>query len=172
MTDLDKLTEMVNGYPQTISDLEDSIAALEVIITDLGEQRQAIENEVLAPLTSASNVYGEAKADSYGVVYSFCTSGSYGVSNLTEWAVVSGGCPPDDHNVVFKDSDVSSTVDAEQYQRQLDFAEAYGHIHDEVGASGTYGIADTVTNLQTGKNIQTINKNKIEAVKTVYEKFT
>ncbi len=171
-TDLEKLQEMVEGYPQTITDLEDSITNLTEIKTDLNEQRQAIENEVMAPLKTDSDSYLAAKALTFGAMHTYCTSGSYGTANLTEWAIVSGGCPPSPHNVVFTSSDVSAIVDPEQYQRQLDFAESYTHINDEVGENGTYGIQDTADNIQQGIDIQTINKNKIEAVKTVYEKFT
>jgi hypothetical protein len=170
MSDIDKLTEMVNGYPKQIQDMEEQIDSLNEIITDLTEQQQAIENEVLAPLTVDSNTYGDAKAVSFGPTHSFCTSGAYGVSNLTEWAVVDGDCLGI-HTVVWTSDDVSPSVDAEQYYRQVDFAEAYGHIHDEVGENGTYGIADNKSNITTGKNIITTNKDKIETVQAIYEQF-
>ena len=177
MSDLTKLQEMVAGYPDQIQQMEDSITELTSIAADLQEQREAIENVVLAGLKSDSDAYLVQKAiDLTGVscvqACSYCTSGSYGVSNLTEWAIVSGGCPPSTHIVVFDSSDVSATVDPEQYQRQIDFAESYDHIHKEVDETGTYGIKHTRNNVNTGKGIVQINKAKIETVKEIYEKFT
>lgn len=177
MSDVTKLTEMVDGYPDQIQQMADSIAELTSIAADLQEQREAIENVVLAGLTADSDAYLTQKAlDLTGVSCvqpcSYCTSGSYGVSNLTEWAIVSGGCPPSTHIVVFDSSDVSPTVDPEQNQRQIDFADAYDHIWKTVDATGTYGIKGTRDNVNTGKGIVQINKAKIEEVLEIYEKFT
>jgi len=176
MSDVDKLREMVAGYPEQIQQMEDSITELTSIAADLQEQREAIENVVLADLTAQSNAYLAQKAIDLGVsscggICSYCTSGSYGVSNLTEWAIVSGGCPPSIHIVVFDSSDVSPTVDPDQYQRQLDFPEAYDHIWKTVDETGTYGIKSTRDNVNIGKGIVEINKAKIETVKVIYEKF-
>lgn len=174
MSDVTKLQEMVAGYPDQIQQLEDSITELTVIADDLQEQREAIENVVLAGLTADSDSWIAQKAIDLGVgscggTCSVCTSGDYGVSNLTEWAIVSGGCPPSTHIVVFDSGDVADT---EQLQRVSDFAEAYDHIWKALDETGTYGIKATRDNVNTGKSIVEINKTKIEAVLEVYEKFT
>jgi hypothetical protein len=176
MSDVDKLTEMVNGYDDEIQQLEDSITRLTEVSDDLGEQRAAIENVVLSELVSGSNTYLEQKAilvcsGGYPTTCTYCTSGSYGTGNLTEWAIVSGGCPPSSHEVLFKSSDVSPSVDPDQYQRQLDFDEAYDHIWKTIDTSGTYGIQPNRDNIDTGKSILEINKTKIEDVKAIYEQY-
>lgn len=175
MSDLDKLKEMVAGYPKQISDLESQITSIDNLITDVDDQVSAIENEVMAPMLSASNAYIAQKAIALGGTP--CTSGSYGVSNLTEWAIVNGPCPPiiPESPVIFDSSSVSPSVDPEQYYRQLDFEEAYGHIHDPIDASityGTYGLLANKGNLQTGKSVVQKNKAKIETIFPIYEQFT
>jgi len=182
MTDIDKLREMVASYPGLIQDLEEQSDGLQDIITDLSEQQQAIENEVMAPLLVDSDAYLVIKASSLTVSGScfgscnVCTSGGYGVSNLTDWAIVSGGCPPMPHNVVWDSSDVlpsGTTRDAAQYWTQVDFATAYGHIHDDVGTTyGTYGIEDNIINVGVGKSITDKNKTKYEEVLSIYDQYT
>lgn len=180
MSDIDKLREMVASYPDTIQGYEDQITSIDGLITDIDDEISAIENEVMTPLLSASDAYLAQKAIDLGVaecggLCTVCTSGSYGVSNLTEWAIVSGGCPPILNNIVFKSSDVSPSVDADQYYRQIDFEEAYGHIHDPIDASityGTYGLLANKSNLSVGKSVVEKNKAKIETIFPIYEQFT
>lgn len=175
MSDKLKLIGMVNSYPTSIENLEKSIDSIDALITDLTEQKQAIQNVVMSELTSASTVYLTDKAASFEGTHSFCTSGGYGTSNLTDWAIVSGGCVGS-HTVVFKSSNLSPTPsgegDALQIERQSDFAEAYDHITATVGLGGTYGINDTISNLQTGRGIVVINKNKIETILGIYSEHT
>lgn len=180
MSDVTKLREMVSEYPDTIEDLEDSIDSLSTLVTGLSAERAAIENIVLSALVSASDAYLAQKAlDLTGVSCvdiscSVCTSGGYGDSNITEWAIVSGGCGGM-HNVVWTDTDVSSSgesADAAQYERQQDFAEAYDHIHASLGVNGTYGIQENINNLITGRSILTNNKDKIEDVLAIYSQYT
>jgi hypothetical protein len=181
MSDIDKLTEMVEGYPEQISQMGDSITELTAIAADLQEQREAVENVVLSAETSGSNIYLNQKAIDLGVAEcdgtcSVCTSGDYGVSNITEWAIVSGGCPPSSHIVVWDSSSVTvsggTVEDQAQYQRQVDFNNAYDHIHHPVDETGTYGLKGNRDNVLIGKGIVEINKAKIEQVLEIYEKFT
>jgi hypothetical protein len=185
MSDLDKLKEMVNSYPTIVQNLDTQIATLDPLINDLSEQKSAIENEVLAPLLADSNNYIQQKAiELTGIACilescTACTSGGYGISNLTDWAIVSGGCvlvPPATSFVIVwgpNDCDPLGPIeDADQYQRQMYFAEAYGHIHDPVDINGTYGIEANMTNLNTGKTILQNNKAKYETVRSIYEQYT
>ena len=185
MSDLDKLKEMVAGYPKQISDLESQITSIDNLITDVDDQVSAIENEVMAPMLSASNVYLADKTLELGGI--LCTYGSYGVSNLTEWAIIAlpGPCPvswpppPVPPTVILWDSSSvtpsGTPEEVEQYYRQQDFPEAYGHIHDPIDASityGTYGLLANKGNLQTGKSVVQKNKAKIETIFPIYEQFT
>jgi len=176
MSDVSKLTEMVNGYDEQIQQLDDSITELTSVSNDLADQRAAIENVVMDSLKTDSDSYLTQKAIDLGIgdcggTCSVCTSGGYGTTNLTDWAIVSGGCPPSTKINVFTSNSVSVSVDPDQYQRQLDFVEAYDHIHKEVDATGTYGIQGNKDNIDTGKSILQINKSKIQTVKALYEGF-
>jgi hypothetical protein len=171
MSDKTKLAAMVAEYPSSIENLGKSIDSIDALITDLTEQKQAIQNVVMSELTSASNVFLAEKTATYTGTYDYCTSGGYGTTNLTDWAIVSGSCLGI-YNVVFKSANLSATPsggsEALQIERQEQFAEAYDHITATIGLGGTYGINDTISNLQTSRGIVVINKAKIETVLEIY----
>lgn len=175
MSDKEKLRAMVAEYPTTIEDLSRSIDSIDALILDLQEQKEAILDAVMAPIVSASNLFLEQEAADYGPTYTYCTSGDYGNSNITEWSVIEGTCNGP-HRVVLESSDLeiapSGSVEALQLKRQSDFEEAYDHIHATVGLGGTYGINDTISNLQTSRGILVINKNKIETILPIYSEHT
>jgi hypothetical protein len=180
MSDIEKLTEMVNIIlPEFIENANTTIIGLSAQKVDLLDQISAIENEILTPMLSASDGYLVQKVldlevSECGGTCSICTSGDYGVSNLTEWAIVSGGCL-DSHIVVWDSNNVSpsgSIADQEQYQRQVDFEEAYGHIHDSLGTTfGTYGLQGLIDGIDIGLDIQKKNKAKYEIVLDIYDDF-
>lgn len=183
MSDQEKLQEMVDVIlPEAIENASTAIVGLSAQKVDLQDQISAIENIVLSEETSASDGYLVQKALDLGATEcggtcSVCTSGDYGVSNLTEWAIVSGGCPSSPHIVVWSDSDLSpsggSPEDNAQYQRQVNFPEAYGHIHDPLGtAFGTYGLQGLIDGIDIGLDIQHKNRNKWETVLDIYDDFT
>lgn len=191
MSDIDKLREMVDGYPDQIQQMEDSITELTAIAEDLQEQREAIENVVLAGLESDSDDYldqllidleNEGKCGTL----SGCTltkGANYGVNgNLSDWVItkevattIPNPVPPPPTIPTTIQVPVSAGDDlteGDQYQRQEDSLEAYDHIWKEVDETGTYGIKHTRDNVNTGKGIVEINKAKIETVLEIYEKFT
>jgi len=182
MGDIEKLGEMVNSYPTTISNIDKQIASLNPVISDLNDQKTAIENLVLAPLKDDSDIYLSQKAIELTgvgacnpVSCTVCTYGGYGVSNLTDWIIVSAGavCPNPVSVWSPGDLDPLGTVEeSEQYQRQLDFAEAYGHITDAIGTNGTYGLNANISNLTTGKTILENNKAKYEHILSLYSQYT
>lgn len=190
MSDIEKLQEMVNGYPKTIQDIDTQISFLDTNISDLNDQKNAIENIVFPPLVSGSDGYLTLKATELTglgacspVNCVVCTYGGYGVSNLTDWVIVSAGssCPTTGVIVWGPGSTPSGSPfpdplgpveDAEQYQRQVDFEQAYGHINDPVGLNGTYGISANISNLTTGKTILENNKAKYENVLAIYSQYT
>lgn len=172
-----KLSEMVTTYNEEISAAERQITALTVLTDDLTEQKQAIENIVLSALTSASDIYLNNQVTNFQTSggYPFATkitSGGYGTSNLTEWKIYSGNTPPFPSGAVILKSDSPSASQA-QKDRQDDFEEAYGHINDDIDVgTGTYGILAKRSNLNTGKSVLTKNKNKLETVVEIYERYT
>jgi len=191
MSDVTKLQEMVDGYPDQISQMGDSITELTAIADDLQEQREAIENVVLAGLESDSDDYldqllidleNEGKCGTL----SGCTltkGANYGVDgNLSDWEItkeVATTIPNPTPPPATIPSTTQVTVSAgaaltegEQYQRQQDYYTAWDHIWKSLDETGTYGIKATRDNVNTGKSIVEINKAKIEDVLEVYSKFT
>jgi len=127
----------------------------------------------MATATTDSDAFLAQKSLDLGVgscggTCSVCTSGGYGVTNLTDWAIVSGGCPPAPHKVVYKNADVTDT---DQITRVSDFAAAYNHIWQELGTDGTYGIKPTRDSVNTGKSIVNKNKDKTEQVQEIYTRY-
>lgn len=182
MSDATKLQEMVDAYPDQIQQAEDSITELTAIAADLQEQREAIENVVLAPATTDSDAYLAAKLIELGGD-NIVKGASYGVSDITNWKIqktttVPNPTPPPLNitttTTLLQGSDLDGTgsqADIDQYQRQNDFAEGYDHIWKDVDETGTYGIKGTRDNVNTGKGIVEINKAKIEDVLEVYQRY-
>lgn len=190
MSDLTKLQEMVDGYPEQIQQMEDSIVELTAIATDLQEQREAIENVVLAGFESDSDDYLDQllidlENENKCGVLSGCTLTkgiNYGVNgNLSDWVIskeveieVPNPLPPPPTittTIQVPVSAGSALTEGDQYQRQQDSLEADDHIWKAVDETGTYGIKSTRDNVNTGKGIVQINKAKIETVLEIYEKF-
>lgn len=186
MSDATKLQEMVDSYPDQIQQMEDSITELTAIAADLQEQREAIENVVLAQATTDSDAYLEAKKIELGGD-NIVKGASYGVSDIINWKIqktttttIPNPTPPPAFITVpttvtlLQGSDLDGTgsqADQDQYERQNDFVEAYDHIWKAVDETGTYGIKGTRDNVNTGKGIVEINKAKIEDVLDVYQKY-
>lgn len=183
MSDQEKLQEMVDEIlPAEIENASTSIVGLSAQKVELQDQISAIENIVLSAETSASDGYLTQKALDLGVAECggtcfICKGATYGDSNLTDWIIVSGGCPPAPSITVWDSSDVTPSggtpEDNAQYQRQVDFGEAYGHIHDPLGTTfGTYGLQGLIDGIDVGLGIQYKNKDKLETVLDIYDDFT
>jgi len=166
------LSELVSAYSQKIENLTLSLVSISANIIDLQAQ-QSTANSTLTDLTASSDAWGTWKALQFGVpsAVEFCTSGSYGVSNLTEWGIVSGGGCGSQKPVIYKPSDVSTSEHPNQYYRQEDFAEIYDHINDSIDVNGTYGLAATIVNLQTAESVAEANRDKYTALVSSYGRY-
>lgn len=61
------------------------------------------------------------------------------------------------------DADIITNIDY--------FAEAYTHLNDPLGTSGTYGINDKISKMGTAKSIQEADKAKYEDLIVLYDRF-
>lgn len=173
---------MVDGYPEQIQNQEDSITELTAVSEDLQEQREAIENVVLATAEADSDTYLSAKMVEIGGS-SVIKGGDYGSTNVTDWQIVSAGMVPNPTPpplmipgfiVLLQGSDLDGTgsqEDIDQFQRQNDFTASYNHIWQDLGTDGTYGIKPTRDSVETGKSIVQKNKDKIEQVQEIYTRY-
>jgi len=163
------LSEMISAYEQKVTDLTVGLTSISASIVDLQDQVSAAEN-TLSDITSATDAWGAAKASTLSSMYTFCSSGSYGVSNLTEWAIVSGGCTPP-HFIMYTWTDVTCAGEPDQWFRKLDFDSIYDHINDSVDVSGTYGLEANITNLQTAESVLEADKDKYEELIQTYGRY-
>lgn len=163
------LSEMVSAYELKITNLTIGLVSVSASILDLQEQKGEAD-DTISEIVSDTNEWGTAKAAVSGAAYSWCTSGSYGVSNLTEWAVVSGACSAA-HIITYTWSDVTSSGEPEQWTRKLDFDEIYDHINDSVDVNGTYGLEANIVNLQTAESVLEADKDKYEDLVETYERY-
>lgn len=163
------LSEMVSAYEQKIVDLTTGLTSIAESIVDLEGQVTEAES-TLSEITSATNVWGIAKAASFSGTHAWCTSGSYGVSNLTEWAVVSGACVAPSATI-YTWTDITSATEYDQWLRKLDFDEIYDHVNDSVDVNGTYGLEANITNLETAEDVLNADKAKYEDLVETYERY-
>lgn len=175
---------MVDGYPEQIQNQEDSITELTSISSDLQEQREAVENVVLAPNVVDSDAYIAAKIIEVGGDYA-TYGATYGDSDIVDWSIWQTGLPipnptpppptlPGVPILLFTGSMLDGTgspADIEQFTRQNDYSAAYNHIWQELGTDGTYGIKPTRDSVETGKSIVQKNKDKIEQVQEIYTRY-
>lgn len=89
------LEELATKYEDALANVNRSILGIYDTITGIEDDIATIEQLVMPGLTSDMNTALAAKAaafDSYyGSGHTVVTSGAYGVTNLTEWGIVSGG---------------------------------------------------------------------------------
>ena len=172
MSDFDVFQEIVDVLPDTISNLNTGLIELNTSIDGLTDEKSAIEWS-MSLMTTGSDWYLDYLVGIYGGTV--VTSGSYGTTNVTEWAIVDTGAPPGGVNyVIFSDTDVTSgspSYMTQQYNRQIGFPEAYDHIHRTNDlAYGTYGIDARKDGLDTGKDLMILNRDKYATVLKVYDR--
>ena len=172
MGDYDVFQEIVDALPDTFSNLTTGTYELNTSINGLTDEQSAIE-WAMSVMTTGSDWYLDYRAGIFGGTV--VTSGAYGVSNVTEWAIVDTSKPEGSVNyVIYSDTDVisgSPSYTTKQYNRQIGFAEAYDHIHKVNSLTGTYGIDARKTGLTTGLGLMEANRDKYQAVFRVYDRI-
>jgi hypothetical protein len=168
--DFDKLNDLIEDLPDTIAQLDVSLDKIGDQIEFLGEDQAGVEH-VMSMMTTAASGWMYIKADELGFnKASVITSGSWGVDNLIEWAILSAG----PGTKVFSWGEVVSGAPAEietqHYNRQLDFPEAYLHLNQDLGLDGTYGILDKIVKLEVAETLQALNRTKFTRFLKAYER--
>ena len=164
-----------------IDTLPDTVANLDEALNGIQEQRDNLQNDwygvsaSMSMMTTAAELWMENKADELDVTYVVETSGSWGISNLTQWGITDPAAPPGGVNYnQYTDADVTSgapsATETQQYNRQIDFPEAYNHINQDLGLNGTYGIKDKIQKLTVAENLTIINRNKYAGFLKAYSR--
>lgn len=172
------LRDLVEALPLVIVNINKSIDNIDTTSRQLLDQQQAIEQSVMALMTSASSDWIDWKTTTtYSGVASAHTSGGYGTTNLHDWCIVSAGTHP--LYKLYSWGEVTSAgpqadnSEARQYNRQINFPNAYEHIHDDLSVDpGTYGIEDRISKLARARLLQVNNKEKYIEVAKIYQKYT
>lgn len=172
MSNYETLQDMIDVLPTIITNLDSGIANLTTSITGLTDEQNAIEWS-MSLMTTAASAWMDIKANDLDPTYNVETSGSWSVSNLTEWAITDPAAGLD-NSVVYSDTDVTSAApsgaETKQYNRQTGFVNAYDHIHKSAGLDGTYGISAKKASLTTGKTLQQTNRTKYKQVLQIYDR--
>jgi len=174
MADIDVIQKMVDDLPAVIENLDLSITKIDTTINTLQGQQDAIEDFVQSNMVTASDAWIVAKKNELNPTYVVCTSGNYGITNLTEWAIVTPSCTPP-LTIIYSDVDVTSgapsAAETQQYNRQLEFPILYDFIYDDLSVDGTYGLDDKIDKLDTAKSLQQKNRTMYEDVLKSLSKY-
>jgi hypothetical protein len=182
-SDVDVLKQIVTNLPNTIDALGLSVTDITAAVADLQDQQDAIENAVMGPMTSASDTFGDAWQAEFYSAFTRITSGGYGVTNLDDWGIVDTTLGKDNaaYNQ-FKSNQIVSggpalsgsgwvSLEALQYDRQVEFPQAYEHVNEVLSSTATYGILDRRTKLGTALTLTTNNEAKYTQVLKIYKKY-
>lgn len=166
------LQDLIDTLPDTISQLDTSIESINEQIDFLTDDSLGV-SAVMSMMTTAASGWMDDKAFDLNPSYQVITSGSWGINNLIEWAIVDPALGLDSY-IVYTDVDVTSgapsATETQQFNRQLDFPEAYDHLNHDLGIDGTYGIYDKIDKLNISLGLQTINRDKYKTFLKAYDR--
>jgi len=153
----DKLTEMVNNVDDQVSALNDSTTQLIVQITELEEQRDAIQYGLLDEIAiDMSNYLEVVKLPEWGG--SYITFGAdYNVLNVTDWIIYNTL-----DNPVYVYDGVNWDNDPDIIDLEDKWQFGYDYINHAFGLTGTYGLQARIDQLENGLSLLVQNKSKVE----------
>lgn len=171
------LMSMGQELPTVTKNLRAAIDNIDATKVAVQEQIDALENQVMSAMASASIVWIREKAYSLSPTYSFITSGTFGIDNVTDWGIfdpnVDTGRP---YYNVFLDTDVTSgspvLEETKQYNRQIEFPIVYDHIHHTTGLDGSYGLLDKLSSMDDGKALTLANETQYTGILKIADKYS
>lgn len=174
MSDYEVLQEMVDALPSLLDGLNAGIVNLNTSIDSLTDEKSAVQ-WTQTVMTTGASAWMEWKKDDINSSYTVKTSGSYGVDNLIQWAIVDTNWGGSGRYVYYTSSRVVSASpptlsETQQYNRQVAYPHTYDHIHKVNSLTGTYGIDAKKSNLTTGLGLMTANRNKYEHLLSAYDR--
>jgi len=194
MSAQDDLRTIVDSIPQSIDNLENSLAQIDNTDQDVDTQIEAVTYVCTSAATELQNyltleklpyIQENVNATAY-LLYdaSFGTTG-YGnslngwhVRAMVEQAQPPPTVPPDPPAVYVPpvDTEIYSTTvnwDGDSYITTWmnDWASANDYLHRPLTSGATYGLVPYKQNLTTASNILNENKNKLETAQPVFAKY-
>lgn len=161
-----KLREMINSADQQAEDIDNSVSQIDVQLTELQSQHDAIREGMLDVIVSDMTSYLEitkiAEVGGSSVAY----DPDFGESTVTTFYILdsTGGILYEFEGIGWdSDTQIIDWVD------KFDFG--YDYLVHPLGIDGTYGIDDKITQLTSAKNLLESNKTKIIDSKDVFEDY-
>lgn len=178
-----ELEKLVETLPDTITQLDTQIAKIDSTIADITADQIAVDG-VMSTMTTGATAWISVKTDEIlaltlvkGVTANF--GGSFGVSDVDDWSILSAGYIPNDDRwpakLAYDDTFVVSAApvsgaETRQYNRQVDFPEAYDHLTKTPGTDGTYGVNSRITSLGTAKTLAQANQTAFKTFLKAYRR--
>jgi len=171
------LITMSQELPQVNQGLALSLEQIAAEKVRLQEQKDALEDQVMAAMVSASTIWIINKKNSLNPTWSYAISGTYGVDNVTDWGIFDPSKRKSDplYNR-YLDTQVTSGSPAlpetQQYNRQIEFPIVYDQIHHVSGMDGTYGIDDAISSLDDGATVTVANAAQSNKVLKIANRYS
>lgn len=186
---IDKIKEMVSGYPDKIAGTMDQIAGLEAQIDEFQQQQNALQetleqihSEVVTGFLTGTCDFLYQGADFYGgsgigtidsniinwQAFNEVTSPSMG-TNYYDISV----SPPEEkpYDNLFTAYQLITVDDSTITDKYDEFAEVIDYIHHPIGLSGMYGTKGNISNLTGAKGMLEANKQKFIDSQTKLARF-
>jgi hypothetical protein len=178
-----KLRQMRDSAPDVSNAIANSIAQIDAQVSELTDQANAIEIEVMDVDQTALISYLEiTKVPQIEVIYGSSVEVSYGPTfgtrkwspkgNISDWAIIdsTSGIPVYVYNGVGWDGDV--TID----ELITDYAFGNDYLYrplvgSGLGSEASYGIYPTISNLEIGKGYLEENKTKVDDSVDVFTRY-
>ncbi len=161
-----KLREMINNADQQAEDIDSSVSQIDVQLTELQEQHDAIREGMLDVIVSDMTSYLEDikifEVNGSSITY----DSDFGDSTVSSFHIIdSTGNPIYEYQSTGWDDDTS----IQTWVIQFDFG--YDYLNHEIGITGTFGIIPRINQLENAKGLFLSNKEKIEDSKDIFENY-
>ncbi len=160
-----KLREMINSADQQAEDIDNSVSQIDVQLTELQSQHDAIREGMLDVIVSDMTGYLEitkiVEVGGSSVAY----DPDFGESTVTTFYIL------DSTGGVIYSLDIGFDDDPNILDWIDKFDFGWNYLNQEIGIDGTYGIIPKINQLTSAKNLLESNKTKIIDSKDMFEDY-
>jgi hypothetical protein len=175
------LMSMGQELPTVTQNLRGAVDNIDATKAAVQEQIDALEDQVMSAMASASIVWIANKRTSLNPTWSYITSGAFGTLNVTQWGIYDPSQRKSSplYNR-YLDTDVTSagygstpaSEETKQYNRQIEFPIVYDHIHHVTGLNGSYGLQAKLDSLDDGRALTLANEEQYTAILKISDKYS
>lgn len=186
---IDKIKEMVDGYPDKIDSLTDQIAGVDAQIDEFQQQQDALQETLEQIHSEVVEVFLQQQCDFlYGGTNFYGGSGIGTIdSNIENWQAynevidpVLGNdyydvsiSPPEEkpYDETFTPFTLITIDDSSVTDKYDEFNEVVDYIHHPMGFSGMYGTKANIENLGNAKGVLEASKQKFTTAQDKLARF-